>query len=265
MKLSKQTERKLERFAIHNLTLYLVGGQGAMLLLSLVMPSFVGAILLIPSAVAGGEWWRLLTFLFSPPCGNPFLAIFTLYLLYFMGGALEAHWGTLRYNFYVLIGFLMTIAAAFLFPYGAATNLYITGSIFLAFAQLFPEYQIYLFMVLPVRVKWLALITWLFYAYQFLVGDWASRLLIVAAVSNFLIFFGGTIFYKVRYGHRQVVRQANAIANRDKPLHVCAVCGINDKTDRNMDFRYCSKCEPPLAYCTEHLRNHKHVPDQPEA
>jgi len=257
----KKIERKLGRFAIHNLTLYLVGGQGVALLLALTAPGFLGSIVLIPAAVLAGEWWRLLSFVFTPPSGNPIFAIFTLYLLYFMGGSLEAHWGTFRYNLYVLIGFLLTIAAAFLFPFAAASNVYVTGSIFLAFAFLFPDYQIYLFFVLPVRIKWLALLTWLYYGYVFLIGDGSARLLIVAAIANFLLFFGKDIFYKVRYGHRRIKSQASVIANRDKPIHVCAVCGITDKTHRTMDFRYCTKCEPPLAYCTDHLRNHQHVPE----
>ena len=264
MSFLKTTERKLGRFAIRNLTLYLVGGQGTALLLSLAAPGFLWAIQLIPGAVLGGQWWRLLTFIFTPPGGNPIFAIFTLYLLYFMGGSLEAHWGTFRYNLYVLIGFLMTIAAAFVFPFSAATNAYITGSIFLAFAYLFPDYQIYLFLILPIRIKWLALLTWLYYGYEFVMGGWPARLLIVVAIVNFLLFFGRDIFHKARYGHRRIKTQASVIANRDKPLHTCTICGITDKTHRTMDFRYCTKCEPPVAYCTDHLQNHPHIRnDQP--
>jgi len=111
-----QLERTLGRYAIHNLTVYLVGGQGLALLLAMTAPGIVGDMLLVPEAVLGGEWWRLLSFLFTPPSGNPFLALFALYFLWFMGGALEAQWGAFRYNVYVLIGYAMTVAAAFVFP-----------------------------------------------------------------------------------------------------------------------------------------------------
>jgi hypothetical protein len=257
----KQLERKLGRFAIRDLTLYLVGGQGLALVLALAMPGFLGAILLIPDLVMAGQWWRLFSFILTPPAGNPIFAAFALYLLWFMGGALESHWGTFRYNVYVLIGFLMTIVAAFAFPGYAASNGYITGSIFLAFAYLFPNYEFYLFFILPVKVKWLALLTWLFYGYEFITGDWATRLLILAAVSNFLIFFGSEIVQQARYGHRRVRQQAKTIAERDKPIHVCTVCGATDKSHPNMDFRYCTKCEPPVAYCMDHLHNHQHRVD----
>ncbi len=259
MNFLKQAERKLGRFAIHNLSMYLVGGQGTVLLISLAMPGFLNSILLQPQAAMAGEWWRLLTFVFTPPGGNPIFAIFALYMLYFMGGALEAHWSAFRYNVYVLIGFAMTIAAAFLFPYSVATNTYITGSIFLAFAQLFPEFQILLFFILPVRMKWLALLTWLYYGFEFLVGDWAGRLLIMASVANFFAFFGNDVFYRMRYGHQKMKSQASAIVKRSKANHTCSSCGVTEKTHPTMDFRYCTKCDPPMEYCEEHLPSHEHT------
>lgn len=259
----KKAERKFGRFAIHNLTMYLVGGQGTTLLINIGMPGFLSAIRLLPALVMGGEWWRLLTFVFTPPAGNPIFAIFALYMLYFMGGSLESHWGAFRYNMYVLIGFVMTIAAAFLFPNSVATNTYITGSIFLAFAHLFPDFQFFIFFILPVRVKWLALVTWLFYGYEFLVGDWAGRLLILASVANFFIFFGSDIFHRVRYGHRTVKKQVQVIATRGKASHTCTTCGMTEKTNPTMDFRYCTKCDPPVEYCDQHLRSHEHVGAKP--
>lgn len=254
----KKFERKLDRYAIPNLTWYLVGGQGLALLLAMTVPGLVGNMVLVPMAVLDGEWWRLLSFVFTPPFGSPILAIFALYFLWFMGSALEQHWGTFRYNLYVLIGYLVTIAAAFAFPAMVATNTYITGSIFLAFAYLFPNFEILLFLILPVRVKWLALVTWLYFGYQFIFGDWAARLLMTAAVANFLVFFGSDLIQSVRYGRRRIQSRAQASADRETPRHVCAICGVNEKTHPMMDFRYCSKCDPPVAYCADHLRAHEH-------
>lgn len=262
MTLIKQLERKLGRFAIRDLTVYLVGGQGLALVLGIIQPEFLGAIQLVPAAVWAGQWWRLLSFVFTPPAGNPIFAIFALYLLFFMGRALEAHWGTFRYNLYVLIGFAMTITTAFVFGLYVASNGYITGSIFLAFAYLFPEFELFLFFVLRIKIKWLALVTWLFYGYSLLAGDGDTRLLILAAVTNFLLFFGRDLYHRARYGVRRNRAQASAIAARNKAIHTCTVCGITDKSHPAMDFRYCSKCEPPVAYCTAHLGSHAHR--QPE-
>lgn len=259
MAFMKQLERRLGRFAIPDLTLYLVGGQGIALIMQIASPGFADAIALIPEAVRAGQWWRLPGFVLTPPAGNPIFAIFALYLLFFMGRSLEAQWGAFRYNLYVLIGFAMTIAVTFLFGVDVASNGYITGSIFLGFATLFPDFELLLFFVLPLRVKWLALLTWLFYGYQLITGGWDTRLLILAAISNFLLFFGRDLMSRARHGHRQLQRHSSAVAARGKALHTCAVCGITDKTDPTMDFRYCTKCEPPLAYCSAHLREHAHV------
>jgi hypothetical protein len=42
-------------------------------------------------------------------------------------------------------------------------------------------------------------------------------------------------------------------------MHRCTVCGITEKDDPQMDFRYCSTCEGDYEYCIEHLKNHEHV------
>jgi len=263
MKFLDRLERRFGRFAIPNLTFYLVGGQGLALLFSLGLPELASNMALIPSAVMDGQWWRLLSFLFTPPFGNPIFAIFALYLLWFMGNALEAQWGAFRYTLYVLLGMLTAIAAAFLFPFGVATNVYITGSIFLAFAWLYPEFQLLLFFILPVKIKWLAWLTWAGYAWGLITGDWMTRALIVASIGNFLAFFGGELYVSARYGHRKMKKQATAAVARDKPRHLCAVCGVTDLSDKTMEFRYCTKCDPPVQYCMTHLGDHQHRRDAP--
>jgi hypothetical protein len=259
MKPSRKIERALDRLAIQNLTFYLVAGQGLALLLTLSMPGTASNMFLIPEAVMDGQWWRVLSFVFTPPFSNPLCAACALYLLFMMGGSLEHRWGTLRYNAFVLIGYAMTIFAAFAFPFGPATNAYITGSIFLAFAYLFPDFELLLFFVLPVKVKWLAWITWAGYALSLAIGDNQTRLLVLAATANFLLFFGRDLFHRARYGHRKMQKQSAALRTRDQPTHVCTTCGVTDKTDRTMDFRYCTKCSPPLPYCMNHLTSHEHV------
>ena len=42
-------------------------------------------------------------------------------------------------------------------------------------------------------------------------------------------------------------------------LHKCAVCGVTDQDDPNMEFRYCSKCNGYYCYCANHINNHTHV------
>jgi hypothetical protein len=258
MGLIDQLDRKLRRSAIHNVTLYLILGQVLFFVFALSGRFILERVVLIPDRVLAGEWWRLVTFLFIPPLTNPIFAFFAWYLFYLMGSALEGHWGAFRYNLFLLIGYVVTVATTFLFPYSAATNIFIGGSVFLAFAYLYPDFQLYILFILPVKIKWLALLTWIGYAYQLLVGSWPTRLLVLASISNFLLFFGSNILWRMKTGNRKMVFQAKQYTQGREPFHRCATCGITDISHPRMEFRYCSECKG-LGYCTEHISNHEHA------
>jgi hypothetical protein len=251
-------ERKLRRFAIPNLTVYLILGQVLFFIFVMSGRFILDRVVLIPDRVLDGEWWRIITFLFIPPLTNPIFAFFAWYLFYLMGSALEGHWGAFRYNLFLLIGYIITVAVTFIFPYSAATNIFIAGSVFLAFAYLYPEFQLYIFFIIPVKIKWLALLTWLGYGYTVFMGTWSTRLLVLASLSNFLLFFGKDIIWRMKTGNRKMVFQAKQYTTPKEPFHKCAVCGITDISHPQMEFRYCSDCNG-LGYCKDHIFNHQHV------
>ncbi|MCX5796316.1 MAG: hypothetical protein NTY77_12545, partial [Elusimicrobia bacterium] len=186
----ERLERRLRPYAVPDLTLILVAGQVLLYAAGhLGVPVFErGAF--IPELALAGQWWRFLTFVFIPPLSNPFFAFFAWYIFYLMGSALEGNWGAWRYNLFLLVGYALTVAAALLVPGLPATNVFIGGSVFLAFAFLYPDFEFLILFVLPVKVKWLALLTWLGYGFQLLAGTWQTRLFVLASVGNFLIFFG---------------------------------------------------------------------------
>ncbi|HEX2769736.1 MAG TPA: hypothetical protein VHN12_10680, partial [Geobacteraceae bacterium] len=163
-------------------------------------------------------------------------------------------------NIFLLIGYLMTVAASFLIPAVPVSNAFIGGSVFLAFAFLYPDFVLQLFFILPVRIKWLALITWLGYGYLILFGDWSSRLLILASICNFLLFFARDLGWMMKSSGRQLAKQGRQRSLRDEgPFHRCTVCGITDKSHPQMDFRYCPQCMVQRGYCREHIFNHQHL------
>lgn len=253
-------ERKFGRYALPNVTIYLIAGQTLFYVLFMTGRLDGGMTSLVAGLVTAGEWWRLLTFLFDPPLSNPLFAFFAWYLFYLMGTALEEHWGAFRYNVYLLIAYLMTVAVSFLVPFYPVSNVYIGGSVFLAFAFLYPDFVLYLFFILPVRIKWLALLTWLGYGYAALIGDWHTRLMVLASVGNFLLFFGRDILWMAKNGRRQMAKQAWQISRRkEEAFHRCTVCGITDQTHPDEDFRYCPTCEGQYGYCQEHIFDHEHV------
>jgi hypothetical protein len=140
------------------------------------------------------------------------------------------------------------------------------GSVFLAFAALYPDFEIYLFFLLPVKVKWLAMLTWIGYFFGLVSGTWTTRLLVLASICNFLLFFSKDIVSRVRMARRNMAMQARHIGVKPKPyFHRCTVCGITDRSHPEAQFRYCQQCDGHHGYCMEHLRNHEHIKSQSAA
>jgi len=250
-------ERKYGRYAIPNVTTGIVIGQAFLYLFAYSGQLDISRALLIPGLVLAGEWWRLLTFPFTPPNAGLFFIFFALYAFYLMGSALEGRWGAFRYNVFLLTGYFATVAAAFLTPHQPASNVFIGGSVFLAFAALYPEFQFYIFFVIPVKVKWLALLAWIGYGISFLSGDWSTRFLVLASISNYLLFFGRDIWWTMRTGKRKIAEKAKTFSGSREAFHSCASCGKTDITHPNIDFRYCPDCGG-LGYCSEHINSHEH-------
>lgn len=274
MRFLRRLERTLGRFAVPQVTIAIIACQVLTFFLIQVQPNaqrqeeVLERIALIPDLVLEGEVWRLGTFLAVPPVSpqsslSLLWAFFAWYIFYMMGTALEQYWGVLRYNLYLLVGYVATVAAAFAAPHSAATNALYLQSVFLAFAFLFPDFQFLIFFVLPVKVRWLAIIAWVLYGWMFIFGDWMTRLMVVAAISNFLLFFWRDILDRISHSRRRMSSQVAHFARAKEPefRHQCTVCGITDKTHPEEEFRYCSKCAGQRAYCSQHLRNHEHIAD----
>lgn len=263
-------ERRLRPYAIPYLTNVLVAFQAVVYIAVLANGGDREAIVerfgLIPEHFFAGEVWRLLSFPMMPPTDNPLWAFFYFYLFYLMGNVLETRWGPVAYNLYVGLGLIATatvgLAGAYFTPdmaQVAIENHFIYLTIFLAFAYLNPDFTLMLFFILPIKIKWLAYLTWAGFALTFFVGDWMTRLTVLASVFNFLVFFGPDMVRSVVASKRKMERQASKISASIRPTHVCATCGINNLTHPEEEFRYCSKCDGTPAYCSRHLSEHEHI------
>jgi len=264
-------EKRYGHYAIQNLTALIVSSQVACFVVGLVDATALELLALKPGLVLQGEVWRLVTFLAVPPPIGLIFAIFYFYLFYLMGTALENHWGIFRYNIYLLVGYIANIAVAivagiFLSDQESVSSAFLQGTVFLAFAQLYPEFELRLFFVLPVKVKWLAFLAWIGYGFAFLSGlssfqngDWLQSLIVVASVSNFLLFFGAEFRQRIYYAQRRASWQARVTRRPDEVRHRCTICEITNLSHPDMDFRYCTQCEGAYGYCTEHIRSHEHI------
>lgn len=268
-------ERKFGRYAIRNLTVYLLACYGIGYIISLVMPQLLSYFTLEPALILRGQVWRLVSWVIIPPTDSIIFVIFMLLLYYSLGTTLEQVWGAFRYNVYIFSGMLFTIIGAFI-AYGymgggiSIGNLfstyYINLSIFLAFAAIMPNMELWLYGIVPVKMKWLAVLDVVLLAVNFVQGGVVIRITIIASLLNFIIFFFGNRNMQP-YHPKQMARKKKFQREVKRPVnryeggakHRCAVCGRTELDDPNLEFRYCSKCNGNYEYCQDHLFTHEHV------
>lgn len=271
-------EKKLGRFAIPNLSLWIVLAYALGYLIMYLLPGLMNYLILEPALILQGQVWRLITWVLIPPSGgNIFFYIIMIMLYYSLGTALERNWGTFRFNVYIFGGMLFTVIGAFV-TYGVlratggmtfgigyyVTTYYINMAIFLAFAVCFPDMQILLWFIIPVKMKWMAYVYAAITIYDFVKSGMAGRIAIVAALLNFLIFYFSTRNYQ-RVSPKEIHRKRvfkTQMRETQRPgvtKHKCAVCGRTEEDDPTLEFRFCSKCDGNYEYCQDHLFTHEHV------
>lgn len=260
-RLLARLERRFGRYAPEGITLWIVGISGALHLLVYARPDVAHLLWLDPRAVLSGEVWRVLTFLFAPtgPVSMTGLvfAIFWLLFLYTMGTSLEAQWGSFRFDLFFFLGALATLAVCFLV--GPVSGRYVSEALLLAFAVEFPDYEV-LLLVLPVKVKYLGLLSAGIMVYDLWGGDAAVRVAVAVAFADFLLFCGSSLAARLRGSGRMRRRASPAFAPPPRKARVCARCGKSDADDPNLEFRVCDckeRCGGKLTeYCIEHARAH---------
>ncbi len=171
-------ERKLgRRFGISNLILYVTATQLAVYVLGFFFlgDAFLSRLMLVWPFVMAGEVWRVLTFLVIPPVldANILLLLLALYATYHIGTALESAWSTMLFNLFYVIAAVGAIIAAAITGFGY--NYFIPLSMFLAYAYLYPDATFYIFYLLPVKARWLAIADWLYYGFLFITGGASTR------------------------------------------------------------------------------------------
>lgn len=237
----------------------MVAAQAAVWLSAQFNPAMNSGLVLIWDLVLEGQVWRLFTFMLISPAGHPFFAIFYFYILYMMGNFLEQSWGTTRFCSFVYLGLVLNILAGLIVRDAPISGSYMYATLFLAFATLNPNFTFMIMFILPVKVKYLAWLQAAGYVLMFLAGPLSVSLMVLAALGNYLLFFADALRNRGTGFHRQMKWKAKNARTQKKPVHTCVVCGIDSNVDRNMDFRYCTKCAGTPAYCEQHLPDHEHI------
>ena len=297
-------EKKFGKYAIKNISLALIMCYACGYLISWINPAFLYYLSLNPyEIIFHGQVWRLVTWLIVPPESFSFFTLIMLYFYYSLGTTLERTWGTYRYNVYLFLGMIFTAIGAFVLMgysylfeaesialYGAEkyfavfasrfSTYYVNMSIFLAFASTFPNMQVLLLFLIPIKVKILGIIYGVMLIYQFITGygdglvsyagmvmpahlfTIGDRFVIGASLLNFIVFFltGRSM---IHMSPKQVKRRQEFKHEVKKTVrvtrHKCAICGRTEETNPELEFRFCSKCEGNYEYCQDHLFTHTHV------
>lgn len=196
-------ERTLSWIAVPNIAGFLVGLQMIGFFMVLSDPRWHVRLALVPQLVLQGELWRLITFLALPLSLSPIWMVFVLWFLYFIVDGLESVWGSFQTTFYILISILLTIGFSLFFMIPIASVRDLESTLFLAAAAINPEFQVLLFMVVPVKVVWLAWLTAGFVLWRFITGSWLERLYLLAIYANYLLFFTPYHYWQLKQWHRR--------------------------------------------------------------
>ena len=218
-------------------------------LLVTIDPAYAGILALIPEKVWQGEVWRLVTYIFIPQTSSVFWVLFLLLFMWFLAASLEDHWGPLKLNVFYILGMTGCTVAAFFFG-GGSSNTFLNLSLFFAFATIAPNYEIFLFFVLRVRVKYIAWVLAGMLALQFALLPLPAKMAMTASLANYLLFFLPGALRDARTRRADAARLHKFRASDDVTIHRCRTCGCTEVSHPDLDFRVAGNGEE---YCLAHL------------
>lgn len=218
MKWFNKLERKYGKYAIKNLMFYIIALYAFGFIISIFFPDVYTVYFSLNAAaiIEHGQIWRIVTFIIQPPTTSIIFILFSLYLYYLIGMVLENVWGAFKFNVYFFMGVLLQVLAAiFIYlVFGVIYQLstyYINLALFMAYAMILPDKQLYLFFIIPVKIKWLAYLEAAYFAATIILGyispwlsykDWLTFSSIIGVLStpevataalismiNFIVFF----------------------------------------------------------------------------
>ena len=285
-------ERKFGRYAISNLTIYIIAIYIVGYIIRL-MPNgntILSYITLNPYLILHGQIWRLVSWVLIPPTSLSIWLLITLYFYYFIGTTMERTIGTFRYNVFIFTGMLLMILAAFV-SYGwivltsggsgsevvayrmmtysyIFSTYYLQEMVFLSFAITYPQMQVLFMFIIPIKVKYLGIFYAAYMAFEAISNGIISGMVPILIVILFQFINLGLFYISLGRAHhlrpsesrrRNEFKQNVKMAPKGITRHKCAVCGRSETDDPNLEFRFCSKCNGNYEYCQDHLFTHQHI------
>lgn len=251
MPLISTLESRFGRFAVRGLIQIIAGFQLLTLLLFYLSGEvFLDYLRLRPDRVLSGEVWRLVSWIFVPESRTLIWGLIGAWFMMWIGRGLEEAWGAFRVNVYVIGGIAAMTAGALIFGY-TGSGFWLFQTLLFAFAVFYPNEEILLFFILPVKIKWVAMLSAAMMFFVF-IGDAGQRWPIVFANLNFVIAFLPAFIKHGAQRARVMERRQRfeaASTPQDAFLHKCSTCGKTELDDPGLEFRvsesgdeYCHVC-----------------------
>ena len=226
MSLLYRMKRKFGRYAITNLPLYVTIAFTAGYLLQLFpvgQAAYYAFLSFMPRFFLKGQIWRIVTAIVYPPVtgGNILLGLLSIYIYYSFAKVVERSIGAFEFNVYFFGSILVGELGSLLYyaitkdPTAVFRPIFTHFSVFMAFAIMYAEQSVLLFFVIPVKVKWVAIIEAAVYVFEFISGGLETKIMIIAAFIPVILFWlamnkretGGDIISNIRFKIRQKKRQ----------------------------------------------------------
>ncbi len=126
----------------------------------LLAPGILGFLGLVPSCVLKGKLWQLLTYLFIH--ASLMHLFFNMIVLWFLGSELERYWGSDYFiRYYLVTGIGAGLINVLVQPRSDIPIVGASGAIFgliMGFALVFPDREIWLYFVIRIKAKHLAVL-----------------------------------------------------------------------------------------------------------
>ena len=243
MVFSKEIERRIGWVAFPGFLRYFALLHIMVYVLQIARPG-IGVLLMFDrSRILAGEVWRLVTFLFASSGLGQFSSlglvfmVFMVMIAFMMSDALESAWGVFKTSMFYYCGFVGLLVANFIQP--GFDGMFLYEAAFFAFATLFPRVEFRVMFILPVQVRFLAILGAAGLIWPgFSKPVWLLYLLLIFA--NYLLWAGIPAMRgmtRVAASGRRRERFNSARPSAANAFHRCAICGRSEVSDPHEEFR----------------------------
>jgi len=189
--------QKLDFLAIPNLS-YLIGGLAILAFLATQMFGIdISRLYFVPQLILLGEYSRLFAFPLETG-SHPIWLLLFVYVTYIIVGGLENSWGPGPLTVYTILGYLSVMAGGFVTMTPVSIWYYVMINLTMAFGTTFPDIEFLIFFVIPVKVKYLAMLSGGFLLFQFVVGSMGTKVFLLFAMLPYLLFFSPYLYKTAR-------------------------------------------------------------------